>query len=52
VLLVNLGTEPFMVRAGDRIAQLVFCPVARASFELRLLLDETPRGSGGYGSTG
>lgn len=52
VLLVNLGAEPFVVRQGDRIAQLVFAPVARASLELRLLLDETPRGSGGYGSTG
>ena len=52
VLLVNLSDEPFTVRSGDRIAQLVVCPVLRASFELSLLLDETPRAAGGFGSTG
>jgi dUTP pyrophosphatase len=52
VLLVNLGREPFAVRSGERIAQLVVCPVARATLELRADLDETSRGIGGYGSTG
>jgi dUTP pyrophosphatase len=52
VILVNLGSEPFTVRAGDRIAQLVIAPVARASFEAAESLDSTERGSGGFGSTG
>ncbi|HUY41525.1 MAG TPA: dUTP diphosphatase [Candidatus Dormibacteraeota bacterium] len=52
VLLVNLGSEPATVRRGDRIAQLVVAPVARASFELVESLDETSRGAGGFGSTG
>lgn len=52
VLLVNLGSEPFVVRRGDRIAQLVVCPVARAELDLRVELDLTDRGAGGYGSTG
>ena len=52
VLLVNLSDEPFTVRSGDRIAQLVVCPVARAHFAPSLSLDETSRGSGGFGSTG
>lgn len=51
VVLVNLGTEPFTVRRGDRIAQLVICPVTRASF-IRGSLSETERGEGGFGSTG
>jgi dUTP pyrophosphatase len=52
VILVNLGQEDFRIRSGDRIAQLVFCPVVRVSFQARPLIDETARGSGGFGSTG
>lgn len=50
--LVNLGREPFTVRRGDRIAQMVLAPVAKAVWDLRAPLDQTSRGSGGFGSTG
>ncbi len=52
VLLVNLGSEPFEVLRGQRIAQLVVARVARAAFVASKGLDATPRGKGGYGSTG
>jgi dUTP pyrophosphatase len=52
VLLVNLGAEPFVVTRGDRIAQLVFAPVTRASLHLMDTLTESERGTGGFGSTG
>ncbi len=52
VILVNLGQEEFLVKSGDRIAQLVFSPVVRVSFSAQPLIDETSRGSGGFGSTG
>ena len=52
VLLVNLGQEDFVVRSGDRIAQLVIAPAARAVFRARESIDDTERGSGGFGSTG
>ena len=52
VLLKNEGTEPFRLIFGDRIAQMVFVPVVRAKFEPVKTLDETKRGSGGFGSTG
>ncbi|MGL4541920.1 MAG: dUTP diphosphatase [Polymorphobacter sp.] len=52
VLLVNLGTEPFTVTRGMRIAQLVVAPVTRARWLVADGLDATPRGFGGFGSTG
>lgn len=52
VLLVNLGSEPFSVRRGDRIAQLVFSPVLRVSLRVVDDLDATRRGEGGFGHTG
>jgi len=52
VLVVNLGSEPVTLARGDRIAQLVIAPVARAVFEEAPGLGETPRGAGGFGSTG
>ncbi len=52
VVLHNAGKEVFTVNHGDRIAQLVVAPVSRAVFEVRDLLSDTERGSGGYGSTG
>lgn len=52
VLLVNLGPEPFTIRRGDRIAQMVLNRVPQATFEIVEELDETVRGQGGFGSTG
>ena len=52
VILVNLGEEDFTIRRGDRIAQLVIAPFARASWSEVANLDETARGAGGFGSTG
>jgi dUTP pyrophosphatase len=52
VILINLGSEPFMIRRGDRIAQLVVAPVAQAMFAAEAGLGETARGTGGFGSTG
>lgn len=52
VILVNLGKENFTVNKGDRIAQIVVAPVTRGLFETAESLDETERGSGGFGSTG
>ena len=52
VILINLGSEVFSVRDGDRIAQLVIAPVCRAGLEETQSLSDTRRGSGGFGSTG
>jgi dUTP pyrophosphatase len=52
VILANLGDQPFTIARGERIAQLVPAPVQRALFEEVAVLDETDRGSGGFGSTG
>ncbi|HLI95919.1 MAG TPA: dUTP diphosphatase [Candidatus Baltobacteraceae bacterium] len=52
VILANLGSDPFVVRRGDRIAQLVVAPVSRAQFALTEELDETQRATNGFGSTG
>jgi dUTP pyrophosphatase len=52
VILANLGAEPFEVRRGERIAQLVPAPVLRADFVEVASLEETERGAGGFGSTG
>lgn len=49
---INLGEEPVTVNPGDRIAQLVFMPVAAAKLVEVEQLDETERGAGGFGSTG
>ena len=52
VILANLGSEPFAIARGERIAQLVPAPVLQARFEEVDDLDETVRGEGGFGSTG
>ncbi len=52
VLLVNLGGEPFTVRRGDRIAQLVVAPVAAVAWEEVDDSSASGRGGGGFGSTG
>jgi dUTP pyrophosphatase len=52
VVLANFGNEPFVVRRGDRIAQMIVAPVARAAFEAVEQLPPSSRGDGGFGSTG
>jgi dUTP pyrophosphatase len=52
VVLVNHGEEAFRVEPGDRVAQLLVQPVERAAFVAVPAVDETGRGSGGFGSTG
>ena len=52
VILANLGTEPFEIRRGERIAQLVPARVQKAAFREVAELSETSRGAGGFGSTG
>ena len=52
VLLINHGAEPFTIKRGERIAQMVIAQVARAELVAVTELSSTARGSGGYGSTG
>jgi dUTP pyrophosphatase len=52
VLLINHGDQPFPVRRGERIAQMVIASVARAELVPAVSLSSTDRGSGGFGSTG
>ncbi len=52
VILVNLGDAPFVVRRGERIAQLVVAPVVHAAFREADVLGASARGAGGFGSTG
>jgi dUTP pyrophosphatase len=52
VILINHGPENFVVRRGERIAQLLISPVAQATWREVETLDETQRGAGGFGSTG
>lgn len=52
VILINLGQDEFVIRRGDRIAQLVICPVVQAEVVEVDALQTSDRGSGGFGSTG
>lgn len=52
ILLFNTSRQAFRIVQGDRIAQLVFAPVTKATFELVTELGKTERGEGGWGSTG
>jgi dUTP pyrophosphatase len=52
VILINLGAEDFIIRRGERIAQMVVAPVVQAAWQQVDSLDETARGAGGFGSTG
>ena len=52
VILINLSNEPFEVKPGERIAQLVIAKYEQIAWEQVEVLDETERGSGGYGHTG
>ena len=52
VILINLGSENFTIKNGDRIAQLVAAPVTQSVYVKTDVLDSTKRGEGGFGSTG
>ena len=52
VIMINHGTDDFPIARGDRIAQLVLAPVTQAEWDEVEELDDTARGSGGFGSTG
>jgi dUTP pyrophosphatase len=52
IILINHGDEPFAIARGDRVAQLVLAPVVRAAWDEVARLDDTERGTGGFGSTG
>jgi dUTP pyrophosphatase len=52
VILVNLSNQPFTVRDGDRIAQMVVAPYVKATLQPADLLDDTGRGEGGFGHSG
>jgi dUTP pyrophosphatase len=51
IIMINLGDKPYVVRRGERIAQMIVAPVSRARFEPVETLPPTERGSGGFGST-
>ena len=52
ILLINHGSDPVTITHGQRIAQAIIAPVLQARFEIAETLDDTSRGSGGFGSTG
>jgi dUTP pyrophosphatase len=52
VILINLGSDPFVIHRGDRIAQMVIAPVVQARWREVERLSDTKRGDGGFGSTG
>jgi dUTP pyrophosphatase len=52
VILINLGKKDFIIEKGSRIAQMVLCPVIKANVKEEENLDNTKRGSSGFGSTG
>ncbi|MEI6645406.1 MAG: dUTP diphosphatase [bacterium] len=52
IILINLGHEPFDIRPGMRIAQMVIAPVLRVAVEEVVDVSDTTRGTGGFGSTG
>ena len=52
VILINLGPDPFTIRRGERIAQIVLCPVLRINWKVVSNLPTTARGPGGFGHTG
>jgi len=52
IILINLSKKSFIVKSGDRIAQMILCPVARVKFKVVKNLSKTARGKAGFGSTG
>ena len=52
IILINLGKKPFVIKSGDRVAQMILCPVMKAELKEVNILPKTVRGKGGFGSTG
>jgi len=52
IILINLGKKPFIIKYGDRVAQMVLCPISKVKFLEVENLPKTIRGKGGFGSTG
>jgi len=52
IILINLGKKSFVVKSGERIAQMVLCPITKAKLKEVKILPKTSRGKGGFGSTG
>ena len=52
IIMINLGSEDFVIKRGDRIAQMVIAPVTHGMFAMADSLEATDRGAGGFGSTG
>ena len=52
IILINLSKKLFVVKSGDRIAQMILCPIAKGTFQEVKKLPRTMRGKGGFGSTG
>ena len=52
IILINLSKKTFIVKSGDRVAQMVLCPIAKSIFKQVINLPKTVRGKGGFGSTG
>tara|TARA_Y100000590_G_scaffold384911_1_gene456618 strand:+ start:85 stop:522 length:438 start_codon:yes stop_codon:yes gene_type:complete len=52
IILINLSQKSFIVKSGDRIAQMILCPVVKGKLKEVKNLPNTVRGSGGFGSTG
>ena len=52
IILINLSKKPFIIKSGDRIAQMILCPVAKGKLKEVKNLPKTVRGGGGFGSTG
>ena len=52
IILINLGKKSFIIKSGDRIAQMILCPIAKGKLKEVKALPKTFRGKGGFGSTG
>ena len=52
IILINLSKKPFIIKSGDRIAQMILCPVAKIKLKEVKNLPKTSRGKAGFGSTG
>ena len=52
IILINHGEDDFIIKRGDRIAQMLIAPVSEVCLELKVQLSDTKRGQGGFGSTG
>jgi dUTP pyrophosphatase len=52
IILINLSKKPFIIKSGDRVAQMILCPVVKGKLKVVKNLPNTVRGKGGFGSTG